>query len=87
MITNDERLEQMQLAINNLECSLAALKRDVYSLNPRRFALMAEPIIDHINRLRQQVDEYVGMNIALAEIDMISKATEDSSLEPSAHEK
>lgn len=84
MITNDEQLEQTQLAIINLESSLAALRRDVYSLNPRRFALMAEPIIDHINSLRQQVDEYVGMNIALAEIEMIGKATEDLSLEPPA---
>jgi hypothetical protein len=87
MITNNEQLKQTQMAIIDLESSLVALKRDVYSLNPRRFALMAEPIIDHINRLRQQVDEYVGMDAALAEIDEIGKATEDLSLEPSAQEK
>jgi hypothetical protein len=87
MITNDEQLEQTQLAIINLESSLAALKRDVYPLNPRRFALMAEPIIDHINKLRGQVDEYVGMKAALDEIEMIDKTTGDLSLDHSSQEK
>ena len=48
MIENDEQLKQTRLALNHLESALSALKRDVLPLNPARFALMAEPVVDHI---------------------------------------
>lgn len=67
MIENDEQLNQTRLALADLESSLAALKRDVYLLNSQRFALMAEPIVDHISELRGQIDEYVGVNAAITE--------------------
>lgn len=62
MIENDQQLNQTQLALADLEASLAALKRDVYPLNPRRFVLMAEPVLDHIKQLQQDIDEYVGVS-------------------------
>lgn len=65
MIENEEQLTQTRLAINDLESALAALKREVLPLNPERFALMAEPIVDHIRELRSQVEDYVGMTAAL----------------------
>lgn len=65
MIVNDEQLQQTQHAINNLESGLAALKRDVLPLNAARFALMAEPVIDQIQELRAQVEEYVGITAAM----------------------
>lgn len=65
MINNDDQLNQTRLAINDLESAMAALKRDVLPLNEERFALMAEPIIDHIRELRQQVEEYVGITAAI----------------------
>ncbi len=69
MIENDDQLNQTRLAIADLESSMAALKRDVLPLSTERFALMAEPImaepiIDHIRELRQQVEEYVGITAA-----------------------
>jgi len=65
MINNDAQLNQTRLAINDLESAMAALKRDILPLNEERFALMAEPIIDHIRELRQQVEEYVGITAAI----------------------
>ena len=65
MIENDDQLNQTRLAINDLEAVLAALKRDVLPLNAERFAVMAEPVVEHIHELRQQVEEYVGVNAAL----------------------
>lgn len=65
MIENDNQLNQTRLAITDLESAMAALKRDVLPLNEERFAVMAEPIIDHIRELRQQVEEYVGITAAI----------------------
>ncbi len=65
MIENDGQLNQTRLAINDLESAMAALKRDVLPLNAERFAVMAEPIVDHIRELRQQVEEYVGITTAI----------------------
>jgi hypothetical protein len=65
VIENDDQLNQTRLAINDLEAAMAALKRDVLPLNAERFAVMAEPIVDHIRELRQQVEEYVGITAAI----------------------
>ncbi len=67
MITNNEQLEQTRSALNHLETAIASLKRDVLPLNPSRFAIMAEPAVDHIKELRAQIDEYIGVNAAVAE--------------------
>jgi hypothetical protein len=65
VIENDDQLNQTRLAINDLEAAMAALKRDVLPLNAERFAVMAEPIIDHIRELQRQVEEYVGITAAI----------------------
>ena len=67
MIENDEQLNQTRLAMADLESSLVALKRDVYPLNHSRFALMAEPVVDHIKDLQRQIDEYVEGMAAVTE--------------------
>jgi hypothetical protein len=64
MIENDDQLNQTRLAINDLESAMAALKRDVLPLSAERFVVMAEPIVEHIRELRQQVEEYVGITAA-----------------------
>ena len=65
MIENDDQLNQTRLAIADLESAMAALKRNVLPLSAERFDVMAEPIIDHIRELRQQVEEYVGITAAM----------------------
>ncbi len=67
MIRNDEELNQARAAIIHLESALEALKRDVLSINPARFALMAEPAVDQIRELRAQLEEYVGITSAVSQ--------------------
>ena len=54
-IESDGQLNQTRLAIADLEAALAALKRDVLPLNAERFRVMAEPVLDHLRELRQQL--------------------------------
>lgn len=65
MIENDDQLNQTRQAINDLEAAMVALKRDVLPLNEERFAVMAEPVVDQIRELREQVEEYVGITAAI----------------------
>ncbi|MET0461779.1 MAG: hypothetical protein ABW007_01440 [Chitinophagaceae bacterium] len=67
MIENEEQLQQTRLAIINLESALASLNREVLPINPQRFILMAEPVIDQIRELRQQVEEYIGLTSAISQ--------------------
>ncbi len=64
MIENDKQLSQTCLAITDLEAALAALKRDVLPLNAERFRVMAEPVLDHLRELRQEVEEYASVTAA-----------------------
>jgi hypothetical protein len=61
MIQNDDQLNQIGLAVYDLKSAMAALKRIVVPLNAERFAVMGEPIVEHICELRQQMEEYVGI--------------------------
>lgn len=67
MIQTEHHLEITRRAIANLEAALSSLKRDVLPVNPARFALMAEPIVDQLRELRGQVDDYVGVTSAIME--------------------
>ena len=67
MIQNDDQLERTRSAIATLERALQSLKRDVLPKNPKRFALMAEPAVADIRKLRAEVDEYIGVNAAVSE--------------------
>jgi hypothetical protein len=62
MIENERQLNQTRAAIMDLENAVSALKRDVLPLNPARFALMAEAPVAEIRQLREQIDEFVGIN-------------------------
>lgn len=80
MIENEAQLNQTRLAINDLEAAMAALKRDVLPLNAERFAVMAEPIVDQIRELRQQVEEYVGITAATQAWQMLVSTQSNISL-------
>ena len=77
MIENDEQLKQTRLALNHLESALSALKRDVLPLNPTRFALMAEPVVDHIRELRGYIEEFVGVRSAVQEIEVLHRIADE----------
>src|SRR6266478_3923567 len=82
MIENDEQLNQTKAAITNLEAAVASLKREVLPINPARFALMAEPAVDQIRQLRVDVDEYVGINVAVIETASFWMKLEGEEIEP-----
>jgi hypothetical protein len=62
MIQNNAQLQQTREAAASLERSLAILKKDHASIHPDRYALMAEPILEDLRRLRQSIDEHVGVS-------------------------
>ena len=67
MIGTDEGLAQTRGALANLEDALLCLKRDVLPKNPKRFALMAEIVVEKIGGLRREIDEYIGYTFAVAQ--------------------
>lgn len=64
MIQNDDQLKRTREALIELESSMASLHRKKATIHPDRFALMAEPILEHIRRLRAEIDEYIGLTAA-----------------------
>jgi hypothetical protein len=65
MIRDDDQLRSTRDAVASLERSLAILQRDRPRLHPDRYALMAAPILDDLRRLRQEIDDYLGVTGAI----------------------
>ena len=62
MITNDDELRQAMQQLERMYRALAALRRDVYPINPRQFALLAEGPEEEIRRVQDSIDNYTGRN-------------------------
>lgn len=60
MIKSDEEYVNAKQALEEIELSLIDLKKNVYSLNPERYYLMAEPYINYIKKIRLEIDTYSG---------------------------
>ena len=60
MISNDTQLSQTLEQMERMYRALAALRREVYPVNPRQFALLAEGPQEEQDRLQQQIDVYTG---------------------------
>jgi len=67
MIQNDQQLKTTQEALAIVERILASLRSRKSSMHPSQFAVMAEGPIEHIRRLRRQIDEYLGLTFTPAE--------------------
>ena len=67
MITNDTEFRQTLEQMERMYRALAALRRDVYPINPNQFALLAEGPQDELERLQEQIDAYTGRS-ELAEL-------------------
>jgi len=63
MIQNEQQLRQTQEALMDLEASLAALNRRQATIHPDQYTLMAEPVVEHIRRLRAEIDDYLGLSV------------------------
>ena len=58
MITNHKQLEVTQEQIRRLELALAKLR---VSASEAEFRGQAPPVIEHIYRLRSEIDTYLGI--------------------------
>jgi hypothetical protein len=58
MIENDAQLKVTQAQIQRLEYALAALRQ---TATPAAFAAQAPAVIEHIRRMRGEIDIYLGM--------------------------
>jgi hypothetical protein len=61
MIANHTQLEVTQEQLRRLELALAELRRSTSEIE---FRSQAPPVIDHIRRLRSEIDTYLGINEA-----------------------
>ena len=66
-MTNDAELAQAVEQLERMYRALAALRREVYPINPRQFALLAEGPEEEILRLQADINAYTGRN-ELAEL-------------------
>jgi hypothetical protein len=64
VIENDDQLRRTRDALACVEATLAALHRRKDSMHASWFALMAEPVLDELHRLRAHIDEYIGLSEA-----------------------
>ena len=60
MITNDVELGQTVAQLERMYRALAALRREVYPINPQQFALLAAGPEEEIRRLQAAIDSYTG---------------------------
>lgn len=61
MITDPKQLEVTQEQLRRLELALVELRR---STSESEFRSQAPPVIEHIRRLRNEIDVYLGMSDA-----------------------
>jgi hypothetical protein len=89
MIQNDRQLQSTREALLHLEAGIAALYKDKAKMHPDQYALMAEPFLEDLFKLRQQIDDYIGVTDAVSAVSEFERAiaspeTEDFlSLHPS----
>jgi hypothetical protein len=59
MIANHQQLEVTQEQLSRLELALAELRSSASELE---FRSQAPPVIEHIHRLRSEIDAYLGIS-------------------------
>jgi hypothetical protein len=60
MIDTEAQLKQAIEQIQGLCRAIEALRGDVFSKNPRNFAVLAEGPLDEIRKLQAAIDDYVS---------------------------
>lgn len=63
MIKNESQLKLAHEQMTRLESALLSLKSEIYSTNPELFFVMAEGYVEHIIRLRKEIDDYTGLSL------------------------
>ena len=68
MIQNDRQLETTREALSHLEAGIAALYKDNAKMHPDQYALMVGGFLEEFLKLRQQIDDYLGVTDATAAV-------------------
>ena len=74
MINSDEQMQVNLELIKSMYGVIARLRREIAPLNYRNYEIMAEGPIEQIRRLRQEIDEYLGIQEPAARQDESSAA-------------
>ncbi|WP_304131385.1 hypothetical protein [Ignavibacterium album] len=64
MIENSDQYHQALTVLQRTETALVALRQKVEPVNPELFQAMAQSYLDEIIELRNEIDEFIGLNIA-----------------------
>jgi len=64
MIKNDVEFNQTKLTLEDLEVALADLKQTLAEEDPELFEVFAAPYLKNIDKLRQEIDDYIGVTLA-----------------------
>ena len=64
MIENFDQYKQALTVLQRLETALASLRQRIEPVNPELFKAMAQTYIDEIIEIRNEVDEFIGVNSA-----------------------
>jgi len=75
MIQNDQQLETTREALSHLEAGIAALHKDKAKMHPDQYAFMVEPFLEELLKLRQQIDDFLGVTDAIAAVSEFERAT------------
>ncbi len=85
MIANERELQRTKEQRARLEDALAELRQQVYPQSLQRFRLMAESYIDEIEKLRNRIDEYLGIKaVREASSDFLLRIESENLLEGTA---
>jgi len=70
MIKNEAQLKLTHEQLSRLESALSSLKSEIYPTNPELFFVMAEGYVEHIMRLRKEIDDYTGISLVQKQTEM-----------------
>jgi hypothetical protein len=65
MIHSDEQMQVNLELIRSMYGVIAKFRREIAPLNYRNYEIMAEGPIEQIRRLKQEIDEYLGIQPAM----------------------
>ncbi len=75
MIANDAQLVVVRRQLGLAEEALVLLRQDMYSKNPRNYAIFSESYIDMILQLRAEIDAYLGISPRLPVPEPVDQPT------------
>ena len=61
MIENDEQLQLTFEQLGRMYQALAAMRKEILTVNPQKYAVFSEGFVDQIYELQAQIEAYLGL--------------------------